>query len=706
MPDQEEIAVQQELLRVYRRTLAHLLQQAAQYGGEIFAPLPTVNGIAESRENIRLIKRILRDWGVAVEDHLNDEARDAPITQSDNRKELRQLLERHFNEEELRTLCFDLGIDYDALPGTGKAGKARELVAFSDRRGRIEELIALGAQMRPRVPWPDVPKSPSSVKVVKDNRSRLSDDWRRVRNLQTKTPQKHTVVPELRTAIDDLCRILDFVVVQGSYPTHHNRFVTCQVRAPTLHLNLPTEFPLILFIEEELATEQVREVVEQLSDLLDLMDVSADFGLVLVPGLQSRAQAAVNEQIRPAMKTDLIVLGDDFLDAVAAVISPRTILLGAILREVDLTRVSPFMAGGADLSDRMFFGREGELKNIAESIAKTSVAIICGRRMGKTTLLRRLEGTVLLARGHRCFFLDCQTVHDYDEFLAEMATAWEQPRLPFNPRRPNSFALVADALAGPNSKPPIFLLDEVDALLRYDRKHQQRLFKQMRALSLSGRARFIMTGERMVQSELRHADSPLFNFFGLKMRLSFLDWASVNKLIIEPLSEMQLELRDPLPMAQTIFIATSGHPYLVQRLCQELVLTISRQGVRVIGPEHIEIALDDSGYQEDYIDTVWGQAPSLARIITMLVGAEGVTLEDIRRRLERHDLAPPLHEIETSLEILNLYSVMERRQGHYYFLATTFPAMLRRAYGDDLETNIQIECEKYLLSEAGTRAHS
>jgi hypothetical protein len=215
-----------------------------------------------------------------------------------------------------------------------------------------------------------------------------------------------------------------------------------------------------------------------------------------------------------------------------------------------------------------------------------------------------------------------------------------------------------------------------------------------------------MTGERMVQSELRHADSPLFNFFGLKMRLSFLDWASVNKLIIEPLSEMQLELRDPLPMAQTIFIATSGHPYLVQRLCQELVLTISRQGVRVIGPEHIEIALDDSGYQEDYIDTVWGQAPSLARIITMLVGAEGVTLEDIRRRLERHDLAPPLHEIETSLEILNLYSVMERRQGHYYFLATTFPAMLRRAYGDDLETNIQIECEKYLLSEAGTRAHS
>ena len=53
---------------------------------------------------------------------------------------LRQTLTDHFDEGELRTLCFDLRIDYASLPGEGKADKARELVAYCERHGRIVEL--------------------------------------------------------------------------------------------------------------------------------------------------------------------------------------------------------------------------------------------------------------------------------------------------------------------------------------------------------------------------------------------------------------------------------------------------------------------------------------------------------------------------------------------------------------------------------------
>ena len=55
--------------------------------------------------------------------------------------ELRKILTNRFNESELRDLCFDLGLDYDDLPGAGKKDKARELVAYYHRRGRIGELI-------------------------------------------------------------------------------------------------------------------------------------------------------------------------------------------------------------------------------------------------------------------------------------------------------------------------------------------------------------------------------------------------------------------------------------------------------------------------------------------------------------------------------------------------------------------------------------
>jgi len=66
---------------------------------------------------------------------------------------LYQILADYFNVEELRTLCFNLKIDYDDLIGEGKQGKARELVTFLDRRSRIAELVAKGKEQRPEIAW-------------------------------------------------------------------------------------------------------------------------------------------------------------------------------------------------------------------------------------------------------------------------------------------------------------------------------------------------------------------------------------------------------------------------------------------------------------------------------------------------------------------------------------------------------------------------
>ena len=70
--------------------------------------------------------------------------------------QLRQLLADRFNDGEIRTLCFDLGVDYDDLPGSGKADKARELVDYMDRHERLADLVRDGRQARPDVPWPAI----------------------------------------------------------------------------------------------------------------------------------------------------------------------------------------------------------------------------------------------------------------------------------------------------------------------------------------------------------------------------------------------------------------------------------------------------------------------------------------------------------------------------------------------------------------------
>ena len=52
---------------------------------------------------------------------------------------LHEALNQYFDDEELHTLCFDIGVDYDGLKGAGKAAKARELITYIDRRNRIAD---------------------------------------------------------------------------------------------------------------------------------------------------------------------------------------------------------------------------------------------------------------------------------------------------------------------------------------------------------------------------------------------------------------------------------------------------------------------------------------------------------------------------------------------------------------------------------------
>lgn len=69
------------------------------------------------------------------------------------RAQIRETLDKYFDDGELRTLCFDLGIDYDNLSGDDKADKARELVRHCERRGRVVALYEAIYHRRPNAFW-------------------------------------------------------------------------------------------------------------------------------------------------------------------------------------------------------------------------------------------------------------------------------------------------------------------------------------------------------------------------------------------------------------------------------------------------------------------------------------------------------------------------------------------------------------------------
>ena len=67
--------------------------------------------------------------------------------------QLRENVLAYFEVEDLESLCFDLGVDYSALPGDGKAAKVVAMLEYFGRTGRVSQMIDRCAQLRPNVDW-------------------------------------------------------------------------------------------------------------------------------------------------------------------------------------------------------------------------------------------------------------------------------------------------------------------------------------------------------------------------------------------------------------------------------------------------------------------------------------------------------------------------------------------------------------------------
>lgn len=80
----------------------------------------------------------------------------APLVSS---QQLRIALNDYFNTDELVELCFTLGIDYENLSGEAKAEKVIELILYSERHGRTDDLITTIQRARPNIDWEKIDQS-------------------------------------------------------------------------------------------------------------------------------------------------------------------------------------------------------------------------------------------------------------------------------------------------------------------------------------------------------------------------------------------------------------------------------------------------------------------------------------------------------------------------------------------------------------------
>jgi CheY-like chemotaxis protein len=398
------------------------------------------------------------------------------------------------------------------------------------------------------------------------------------------------------------------------------------------------------------------------------------------------------ERARQTYSYDIIPLDRQDIMRILTVKDPPRRFRQLVFSQVSLIAVSPFVITGPVL-DTMFFGREHELREMTEHVDMTNYALIGGRRIGKTSILKRLERIRLPSAGFRALYHDCS----FTPTQAELAQAMVADRTWF-PEPPASasasFARIIQAL--PDDKPLVILLDEADKLIEPDQAAGYPLFNTLRALANRGRCRFVLSGEQALRTELTNPNSPFYNFAN-EMLIGRLDFCAVEELITRPMRQLEIELTNEAEIVRRVWDFTSGHPNVVQRLCQRLIVRLNQRGDRRLTLDDVEVVVADPDFlRKDFLNIYWERATALERLCSLVMAADNDvrTLTAVHDALTSRGIEVTLNQVDDALErLVDLRNILKRTAEGYDFAVTAFwKVIAKTARLDDL---IALNCETY-----------
>ncbi len=265
---------------------------------------------------------------------------------------------------------------------------------------------------------------------------------------------------------------------------------------------------------------------------------------------------------------------------------------------------SPYrLSGSLDGDSRLFVGRVEEIEHIMQNIDRDHYAIVGSRRIGKTSLLTRIEYLLKqeeAARKHYCLFLrlskNTDEVNFYELIRAELVRM-KRPelanRLAQKPEgRFHDLQEVMQILYDELGRPVVLLIDEVDALYFYDfYKNKERLFQFLRNnLAQTHLCTFIMTGYHHVYMK-RYSTASVFNNFCTFIRLQQVQSDDVARLV-NMIYNFNVDVVKPDEILGEVMKGTFGIPYLVQRACYQILQRLDLYRLHKLEPETVKMVVD------------------------------------------------------------------------------------------------------------------
>ncbi len=504
------------------------------------------------------------------------------------------------------------------------------------------------------------------------------------RQLQSKCENVGTFAEEAQHFVRVLCNTLGFT---AGTPLTLNDLSGLQIGVHGLRIKLPKYVPMLVNRRDSLSNE----TVESLRLIMERNGIDSRFALLITFGSTEEAIAIVNERLRSLLRYDVIVLGYNDLRDILAVRSRLKKLVQIILRQVDLTVVSPFITEGP-VPASMFFGREGEIREILTHLESTSVALVGPRRIGKTSTMQRVLAS--LNEHHQpIVYVDCQSIFDANSFMQMLVDEYAPSLQGSDLSMQQLFRRIVDKIAdGYHGLPVKFILDEVDLMLREDCDGSDQLFRTFKSVSQSNEAYFLFCGERTLLQRIHDSKSALYNFCYM-VRVQFLNDADAAHLITEPLEQMEITWEDRNQAIATIMEVTSGHPNLIQRTCASLVQRLNDEKTRLIKNEFLQDVIHDPDYVEEFLDTLWGRADELEKIICLALEEDDhCSAPEVRTILhERYAVDVEMPMLVEALDNICLYGILEKHSSRYSVVTKYLTRLLHELM--DISEEIQLHKE-------------
>jgi hypothetical protein len=369
-----------------------------------------------------------------------------------------------------------------------------------------------------------------------------------------------------------------------------------------------------------------------------------------------------------------------------------------LLRTVDAHSVSVFWyENWVDNDKSIFVGREDWIQSIVES--GQSHAIYGGRRIGKSSLLKAIEGK-LNRSGITAVYIDLEGARSLKEGITAAQDILERLEI-YEPC--SSFTDFHKHLTKHFQKYPeqkvVILFDELDPYIRERRKNKEphTLIETCRNLFSEHRSniRFIMAGFIELWKQLRGdgdisgQQNPYKNFLHDRGPLAALRSSEAQRIVKEGFQDtLGFNITDPT-IPRRIVDATTGHPAFVQKFCERLF-----NRLHGLGPDVSEVQLRDVDFVKDesdplsftsfVVETLDLNLNKLSQIVVYLLAAnnkEQFSVDDIYSILTDYEVSSltkeKIYESVRELSITGVFSTATT-QNIYKFSVPSYAELLRQ----------------------------